>query len=244
MRRTTVRSGGRASVAGFSLVEMAVVLVIVGLMIGGLLTPLAMQMEQRRIGDTQKAMDEAREALMGFAMRNGYLPCPAISAANGLEDRSGGNCTDGRRQGLLPWATLGVSKLDSWGHIYRYSVSPNFSNSQNMFTLQSPRDITIGTRDVRGNLVAATQINDIPALIVSHGKNGAGGISEAGIRSADVTTTNVDERTNAAQAGIAFVTRTPSESATAPGGEYDDLVLWVSPNILFNRMVSAGALPR
>ncbi len=229
---------------GFSLVEMAVVLVIVGLMIGGLLTPLAMQMEQRRISDTQKAMDETREALMGFAMRNGYLPCPAVSASNGMEDRSGATCRDGKRQGFLPWVTLGVSKLDSWGHIYHYSVSPSFSNSQTMFDLRTLRDITIGTRDVRGNLVAATEVNDIPAVIVSHGKNGVGAFSDSGIRNAGVSTTNVDERTNASDAGIAFVARTPSDNTAAPGGEYDDLVTWISPNVLFNRMVSAGTLPR
>lgn len=229
---------------GFSLVEMAVVLVIVGLMIGGLLTPLSMQMEQRRTGETQKAMEEAREALMGYALRNGYLPCPAKSASNGMEDRSGAACTDGKRQGLLPWATLGVPKLDSWGHVYHYSVSPAFSNSQNLFSLQTRRDITIGTRDARGNLVAATAINDIPAVIVSHGKNGAGGFGDTGIRTLDTSITNIDERTNASSTGIAFVARTPSDSPTSPGGEYDDLVTWLSPNVLFNRMVAAGTLPR
>lgn len=229
---------------GFSLVEMAVVLVIAGLMIGGLLTPLAVQMEQRKISDTQKTMDEAREALMGFALRNGYLPCPAVSPVNGLEDRSGATCRDGKRQGVLPWATLGLPKLDSWGRVFHYSVTPAYSNSGAMFGLQTPRDITIGTRDPRGNLVAATAINDIPAVIVSHGKNGAGGFGDTGIRSADTSITNIDERTNAGSTGIAFVARTPSDSATVPGGEYDDLVTWLSPNVLFNRMVAAGTLPR
>ena len=234
----------KRSAHGFSLVEMAVVLVIAGLMIGGLLTPLAMQLEQRKIGDTQKSMEEAREALIGFAMRNGYLPCPAVSPQNGLEDRQGTSCRDGKRQGLLPWATLGVAKLDSWGHIYRYSVTPEFTNSQALFSLQSARDITIGTRDSSGNLVAASAINDIPAVIVSHGKNGAGGVSDTGIRTAAVSATNADERTNASAAGIAFVSRIPSDSPAAAGGEYDDLVAWISPNVLFSRMVASGALPR
>ena len=52
---------------GFTLVEIAIVLVIVGLLIGGLLTPLAAQLEQRRGSETQKALDEAKEALFGFA---------------------------------------------------------------------------------------------------------------------------------------------------------------------------------
>jgi prepilin-type N-terminal cleavage/methylation domain-containing protein len=229
---------------GFSLVELAVVLVIVGLLIGGLLTPLQMQFEQQRVGDTERGLEDAREALLGYALRNGYLPCPAVSASNGLEDRQGNNCRDGKRQGLLPWATLGVGKLDAWGHIYRYSVTPAFSNSQAMFDLRTARDITIGTRDPRGNLVTATAVNDIPAVVLSHGRNGFGGFSDAGIRNLSVSSTNVDERTNASTRGIAFVARTRSDNSAAPGGEFDDMVVWISPNVLFNRMVSAGTLPR
>lgn len=228
---------------GFSLVELAVVLVIVGLLLGGLMTPLSVQFEQRRVNDTQRALDEAREALLGFALRNGYLPCPAVSASNGLEDRSGANCTDGKRAGFLPWATLGVQKSDGWGHMLRYSVSPAFANSQALFGLGTPRDITIGTRDERGNLVAATAINDIPAVVLSHGHNGYGASSEGGIPAAADVAGNQDERTNAAPAGIAFVARTHSD-ARAPGGEFDDLVTWVSPNVLYSRMVAAGVLPR
>ncbi|WP_229415627.1 type II secretion system protein [Pseudoduganella armeniaca] len=61
---------------GFTLVEVAIVLVVVGLLIGGLITPLSTQLEQRRVADTRRALEEARDALTGFAIRNGYLPCP------------------------------------------------------------------------------------------------------------------------------------------------------------------------
>lgn len=228
---------------GFSLVEMAVVLVIVGLMIGGLLTPLSVQLEQRKISETQKALDDGREALLGFALRNGYLPCPAVSAANGLEDRTGENCTDGKRAGFIPWVTLGLAKSDSWGHIYRYSVTPAFANSRVPFTLQTPRDITIATRDANGNLMGATAVADIPAVILSHGKNGFGGFSEVGIRAADTSTTNIDEKTNAGLTGTGFITRFQTDNPAAPGGEFDDMLAWVSPNVLYNRMVAAQKLP-
>ena len=95
---------------GFSLIEIAIVLVIVGLMIGGLVTPLTVQLEQRKVAETQKALDEAKEALTGYALRYGYLPCPAISAMNGLEDRRGGRCNGDKRVGFLPWATLGLRR--------------------------------------------------------------------------------------------------------------------------------------
>ena len=228
---------------GFSLVEMAIVLVIVGLLVGGLLTPLGMQMEQRKIGDTQKALDDIKEALTGFALRNGYLPCPAISAANGLEDRTDSNCSGARRQGYLPWATLGVAKLDAWNHVFRYSVTPAFSNSQVLFTLATARDISILTRDGGGNLGAASAPNDIPAVVMSHGKNGFFGSSDLGIAVAALSASNVDEQQNANPAGNRFISRTASDNRAGPGGEFDDMVTWISPNILYNRMVAAQKLP-
>ncbi|HAT31414.1 MAG TPA: prepilin-type cleavage/methylation domain-containing protein [Janthinobacterium sp.] len=228
---------------GFSLVEMAIVLVIVGLMIGGLITPLGMQMQQRRIGDTQKALDEAKEALIGFALRYRYLPCPAISATNGLEDRGAQRCSNEKRQGFLPWATLGLPKSDSWNHLFRYSVTPAFSDSGAPFTLTSPRDISVATRDDAGRLTPATAANDIPAVILSHGKNGYGGTSEQGVRIANPSSTNADEALNAASA-TTFVSRSASDRRAAPGGEFDDIVVWLSPNILYNRMVTAQRLPQ
>jgi hypothetical protein len=213
------------------------------LLIGGLVTPLSVQLEQRRVADTQRAMEEAREALSGFAVRNGYLPCPAISAANGLEDRDGARCTNERRIGFLPWATLGLAKLDSWNHLYLYSVTPAFTDSANLFRLNTPRDITVASRDAPGNLVSASAANDIPAVILSHGRNGFGAYSDVGVRVADAGSGNFDEKANMNPAGQTFITRTATDNAAAPGGAYDDIVLWLSPNILYNRMLAAHRLP-
>ncbi len=227
--------------AGFSLIEIAIVLVIVGLMIGGLVTPLTVQLEQRRIAETQKALDEAKEALTGFALLHGYLPCPAVSSMNGLEDRRGARCNGEKRVGILPWATLGLRKSDSWNNLFRYSVTPAFSDSEQLFSLATPRDISIVTRN-GGALAPATALNDIPAMIMSHGKNGLGAISEQGQRQAGAPGNNVDERSNLVSNNI-FISRAASEAQQA-GGSYDDIVAWVSPNILFNRMVAAQRLPR
>lgn len=230
---------------GFSLVEIAIVLVIVGLMIGGLLTPLSVQMEQRRVADTRRMLDEAKEALVGYAVRHGHLPCPAISAANGEEDRNGYRCTDERRDGFLPWATLGLPKLDAWNHLYRYSVTPAFADSGQRFKIVTPRDITVYTRDAGGALAYAAPAQDVPAVIVSHGANGAGAYSELGVAAAGGPggfRGNEDERNNA-QSDVNFVSRQPSENRAQQGGEFDDIVVWVSPNILFNRMVAAQVLP-
>ena len=70
---------------GFSLIELAIVLVIVTILIGGLAVPLSAQIEARRIAETRKIMEEAREALMGYAMTHSctcqYASTGALSQA-------------------------------------------------------------------------------------------------------------------------------------------------------------------
>ena len=61
---------------GFSVIELAVAVLILTLLLGSILVPLATQVEQRKVSDTRKALDEIREALIGFAIINGRLPCP------------------------------------------------------------------------------------------------------------------------------------------------------------------------
>lgn len=72
---------------GFTLAEMAVVLVIVALLIAGMMLPLSAQQEIRARQETEKTLSDIREALLGFAVANGRLPRPAISATNGAETR-------------------------------------------------------------------------------------------------------------------------------------------------------------
>ena len=70
---------------GFSLIEMAVVMIILAMLLGGLVAPLTAQIDQRNMNETRQSLAEIKEALIGFAVTSGRLPCPAISAANGDE---------------------------------------------------------------------------------------------------------------------------------------------------------------
>ena len=226
---------------GFTLVEMAMVLMIVALLLGGLLPTISSQVEQRQINETRKQLDEIQQALIGFAVVNGRLPRPATSAING--DERAACTTTAACIGFIPWATLGSSKLDSWGKIIRYGVAPVFAGDNTgttAFTLSTTTTTkTIQTRDSTGALI--TLANQVPAVIFSHGKNNWG-TDDSGNAFADSSTTNADEDTNNASS-TNFISRINSGSTTVTGGEFDDLVIWLSPNILFNRMVAAGKLP-
>jgi type II secretory pathway pseudopilin PulG len=45
---------------GFTLVELAVVVLVVTLLLGSLLIPLATQVEQRNVSETQKRLQESK----------------------------------------------------------------------------------------------------------------------------------------------------------------------------------------
>lgn len=232
--------------SGFTLVEIAIVLVIIGIALGGLLTSLTAQVDQRDYAQTKQSMEEIRDALLGYALSHGYLPCPAISATNGAEDRAAvGNCTAGKRVGFLPWAELGVKKTDSWNNLYRYSVTPAYSNSVALIALSpaTARDITIQTRDAAGVLVNLSNANDIPVAVVSHGKNGYGATSNDGVLLADPSANNDDEKTNNVGVGTVLVSREFGNNKSTTYGEYDDLVVWISPNTYLSKMVTVGNLP-
>lgn len=134
---------------GFSLLELAIALAVVGLLLGGLLIPLSTQIAQRNESATQKQLDEIKEALLGFAAANGRLPCPASAASKGVEffaaggDASNGDCgsaSGGAFIGFVPGVTLGLSQVDAegfavdaWGNNpynrIRYAVSSDTLNS-------------------------------------------------------------------------------------------------------------------
>lgn len=105
---------------GFTLIEMALVLLILGLLLGGLLGPLSVQREVAALNEAQQLLGEAEEALLGFALVNGRLPCPD-------EDGDGGEeypCA-ATRVARIPWRDLGLRRAgaDPWGEVLHYGVS-------------------------------------------------------------------------------------------------------------------------
>ncbi len=262
MKITPSLTAKRQFQTGFTLVEMAIVLFIVTILLGGLLPTLSGQVEQRQNNETRKQLDEIKEALIGYAVANGRLPCPAsITPTNsyGAENPiGGGNCSN-FYNGFVPAATLGISGannqglvLDAWGNPIRYAVSKWSSSTpimNNVFTTVSGIS-TVGISNLSPNLQVcstATGIsgsscggttsltpNGVPAVIYSTGKNGGYG----GTGTDEAENPNPNSTSN----NPVFVSHLPSPSS-APNGEFDDTVIWLSTNVLINRMVAAGKLP-
>ncbi len=106
---------------GFSLIEIAVVLVIISVLVSIVAIPISTQLEQQRVVDTNKQLEGIKEALIGYALANGRLPCPAtdgstygtINSSGAEAPVGGGACSV--KLGYVPAATLGVSPVDSSG---------------------------------------------------------------------------------------------------------------------------------
>lgn len=112
----------RKTVAGFSLLELAVALSLVGLLTSaGLLLFKAWEEHRQRMA-TQDYLHEAKAALNVFARLNRRLPS-VDSDGDGLE----GPLTP--EQGWLPYQTLGVNPVDAWGNPLRYSITRGMDQS-------------------------------------------------------------------------------------------------------------------
>lgn len=233
---------------GFSLLETAVVLVVFGLLAGGIVKTLGAQHEQARIGEARAQLASIREALIGFALVYGRLPCPATPELPANDNQAGlealvciadcpsGHLTCPREHGVVPWQTLGVAATDPWGNRLTYFVDRDFSKPL------SPDDMTAGLRSHirldsagRANIqerFGTNTLSGIPVLIVSHGPRALGAYTSNGLQHPGATG---DEAENA-DSDLTFIAHPPDDS-------FDDVLTWLPTTILKNRLVSVGKLP-
>jgi prepilin-type N-terminal cleavage/methylation domain-containing protein len=231
-----------ARIRGFTLIELSVVVLVITLLLGSLLVPLATQVEQRNVSETQKRLQEVKEALMGFAIANGRFPCPAIitgaSTDSGVESPAGapvlGDCTTfaGASDGYVPGITLGLANLDSQGFVVdawglqqnriRYAIADVTMNNgaipvPHVFTVQN------GMRSVGVQALGSVFV------VYSLGKNAAttGGV-------------NTDEAVNLARHPV-FVSKL--RSSTQAQGDFDDILLWTSRYHVISQLTATGQIP-
>lgn len=249
--------------AGFTLIELAVALFIVALMLGGLLGPLAVRIEQNDRSETRRALEEIKEALYGFAITNGRLPCPyahdptdAIDASDpeaGFEDRTGGTCDAGGAGGFalgtLPWANLGVGRSDAWGHPFAYGVMVSFSDDSDGAADEAwpPPDPDNPPDPVPPCSQAPAPGVSFELCSVAWGRveDGAGGVVlddtpaiviSYGGNWGQTPAAGSDEEENQDGDNVAV-------DAGYRRDAFDDMLIWLSPVVLKSRMVQAGLLP-
>ena len=248
---------------GFALLEVWVVLVVLAVLLGGLALPLAAQVQMRRQEELRRQMEEARDAVMGFAAAQGRLPCPAVEGSGGAEsfapgaDASTGECAD-FYGGFLPAASLGLTGVDAegfardpWGsprNRLRYAVFGGASVNG----IANPLTRTDGMRMATlAGLGAASHFVFICSTGAQASASGCGPASRQLTRRAAFVILSLGPTASAAPAAgsdearnldgdAVFVSR---EWSMAPGLEFDDVLLWVPIHLVAHRLIAAGRLP-
>jgi prepilin-type N-terminal cleavage/methylation domain-containing protein len=249
---------------GFSLVELAIVMLIMGLVLGGLAMPLSVQRENARIRDVQTQLEVVEEALEGFALVNGFLPCPATPASNGYAAPSGGGC--GAQHGFVPATTLNIDGarngdnllLDPWGSPLRYSISAADVDADGSWDFVTPgamQAITIpalqpdlvvcataaGSSPTSCASANVTLADQSPLIVYSLGKDWNSFSSPDQLENVGAALGGGATGTNyPVAADNVFVARVRNE---AGGAEYDDQLRWLSANSRYRSLIEAGRLP-
>lgn len=125
--------------SGFTLIEMAAVMVITGALMSGALIGVPQYLNNLKAKQTQRKMDLVMNALSVYSQRNFRLPCPAdtVGATRGTE-RSNGYCFQNasdrqlysQTEGVVPWKALGLAErdvIDGWGHYITYKPAPQLT---------------------------------------------------------------------------------------------------------------------
>lgn len=244
--------------SGFTLIEIAIVLLIVTIILGYTVALFPIQQELKQYRKADKQMDQIIEAIYAYAQVNGRLPCAdSIAAPDGIANPDNGtDCTVW--YGLLPAKTLGIdgqyddnqSLLDPWGTPYRYQVTSNDddgdflgdfvgNNEMNGVGIANlTPDLEICTVNPSNNpadndcgLANVTVAERIPAVVLSLGKDGGRVLSNIQVENTDNTADGVTD--------IVFVKTTRNDAA---GTEFDDIVKWVAPNLLYAKMIASGQI--
>ena len=254
------------------MVELAIAILIMALLIGSLLVPLQSQVEIRKIDETQRLLDQAREALIGFVAANGYFPCPA-DTSSGVEAAGFSHGATAPTTcpaavtgtnvyaGFLPAVALGFTPvdnngyaLDAWGtqqNRIRYAVANPAAGingvTQPFTRINGMRSATMAsiigvsastllnvcrtganTACATGDMLSSNTI----AVIWSLGANAPSG------------GTAPHENKNARTALTSYTRLyVIAERASTGASIFDDQLTWVSPPLLFGRMLAAGTLP-
>ncbi len=249
---------------GFTLIEIAIVLIVLTILLGYTMAMVPVQQELKQYRQANEEMDRILDALYAYAQVNGRLPCADdMSAPDGKADPDDGGSDCVVFYGYLPTKTLGLEGnissdfllLDPWGTPYRYQVTPSDTGADTggdfvmdgdihdvgMAALSPDLEICtinpgINTEDA--NCGSGQTIADsIPAVVLSLGKDGGRVASNIQNENTD----NILDLDGDGNLGDrVFVKSTRSESS---GSEFDDVVKWIVPNILYSKMIDARKLP-
>lgn len=251
----------KSNYRGFSLVEMAVVIVLIGvLMTFGIKLASSFQ-DRAAFTATHNKQILIKEALTSYLAQNSRLPCPAdvLSPPTGKENITVATGTCNSNPGIIPYDTLGIPKdtaVDGWSRLFLYEVTnanhacaTNWVNvSTFLGTTNTYHDGEVGCitiiDDQNGDGAITPDItrNNVVAVVVSNGPNGEGGYTAKGVlTSLDETVTTASREKDNIKTHSAKIAHTFHTEPTTLTG-FDDVVLEISANDLLAPLKRDGTI--
>jgi prepilin-type N-terminal cleavage/methylation domain-containing protein len=200
---------------GFTLIEIAIVMVIIGLLTGGGISILKLLTERKARNDNLEYLQQAKEAILSFANINGRLPRPDTNG-DGQEDACANPCV-----GLLPFINLNIAPNDAYQRGVKYEIS---DNPENLRTDRGTTCITLSTWNPASGSgplmvdIGPTAPFAVTAILVSGGPMDADGAGGALDRHFDAI---------AGVGGGNNITGTPNYIRSSPTNTFDDVVVFI-----------------
>jgi prepilin-type N-terminal cleavage/methylation domain-containing protein len=238
---------------GFTLVEMAVVVALVGLLMGIVTSVASTWMARAAFAAAQGKQAAIKEALINFLARKQRLPCPSdVTPVDGLERYSVPACNSqliaGKPYfGIVPYTTLGLpleSALDAQGNFLALEIAKSatgfpfpLGGAAGNFLVGANGNIVVNdaAHSLCSNSVDASQTTaSAAAILISYGTNGYGAWTPGppATQRAIPPAISPDELQNT-KGTLTFCSR-------APASDFDDIVRAFSADDILTPLVRDG----
>ncbi|RLB06766.1 MAG: hypothetical protein DRG50_04745 [Deltaproteobacteria bacterium] len=191
---------------GFTLLELVLVIVVLGLLAGATITLVTELAKHKHYEQTKKDLSDIKEALIGYAGINNRLPwADDPNNPDGVGDPN-------REVGTLPYVDLGLGGVDSWRNRYWYHVHgklPGASSLQEFCNVLS--------------VLSGNPPGEYPQLIIS----GSSPVVQAAVIISRGENSALDEE-NGDGDGV-YETKSPTDS-------FDDMLAFLNPNYLYSKL--------
>ncbi|MDC0349298.1 type II secretion system GspH family protein [Alphaproteobacteria bacterium] len=227
---------------GFALIEIAIALIVMGLVLGAGIPSFLHYLKWQKIQETKEKQEKILYSLAGFVLQNGFVPLPAAPYEKGenfgLSRKSLNTPLDMR--GLIPFKTLGLPESYSKDGFKRYftyigggvqkeggnlSAHSSFCQTHPVYPLKVDERQPSGSLSKRSDALASK--SPVVLILMSHGESGYGSYrrSEGNIKQALKShRKSLDKQQNASQ-DLRVVNRGPS---VKPQDFFDDIIVWVT----------------
>ncbi len=199
---------------GFTLIEIAIVMVIIGILAGAGVSLIGVLTKKKLRDETIDYLDKSREALISFASINGRFPW-ADTDGDGVED-------SGSTSGDLPYVTLNLMPTDSYKRPVKYEVNSSLTTNRQLSCGALRAGISGSPSVVDSD--GSTSAFSVAAIVISSGPTDADG--DGNLYDAVTSGTHQGDNTD----GVPNYIRHP------PIDTFDDLVRYIGTNELYREI--------